>query len=114
MLTNAIEVRSTQGVYVVRAGGAIIGETNRALELLEGDYKPVIYVPREDMAMFFFDKSDHSSACPFKGEATYYSVVTKSTTLENAAWSYENPKANIAKLKDYLAFYPSLVTVERI
>ena len=99
----------------MRAGGAVLGETNDALELTEGSYPPVIYFPRGDIAMAFLEKSDKSTTCPHKGEASYYSIVTKSTTLKDAAWSYETPKDGVSEIKDHLAFYESdTVAVEQI
>ena len=103
------------GTWVVRAGGAVLGESARALELTEGSYDPVIYFPRDDIAMAFLDETDHSTHCPHKGDASYFSIITKSQTLKNAAWSYENPNDDVARIKDHLAFYPSdTVTVEQI
>ncbi|MDQ2091560.1 DUF427 domain-containing protein [Marimonas arenosa] len=110
-----ITVTAAPGTWVVRAGGAVLGETKNALELVEGDYPPVIYFPREDIAMAFLDATDHSTHCPWKGDASYFSIVTKSTTLENAVWSYENPTEEVARIKDHLAFYTGdQVTVERV
>ncbi|MEO0938440.1 MAG: DUF427 domain-containing protein [Pseudomonadota bacterium] len=114
-MTNHITIRTAPGTWTVRAGGAVIAESAAALELSEGDYPSVIYFPRADIAMAFLDATDHSTHCPHKGDASYFSVVTKSTTLENAAWSYENPKEDVARIKDHVAFYPSdTVTVEAI
>lgn len=110
-----ITITSAPGTWVVRAGGAVLGESKNALELVEGDYPAVIYFPREDIATAFLDESDHTSTCPFKGEASYYSIVTKSKTIENAAWSYETPKDDVARIKGYLAFYATEeVAVERV
>lgn len=110
-----ITIRKAEGTWVVRAGGAVLGESQNALELSEGSYDPVIYFPRSDIAMAFLDASDQTTHCPFKGDANYFSIVTKSTTLENAAWSYEDPKDAVARIKDHLAFYQSdLLTVERV
>ena len=86
-----ITIRKADGNWTVRAGGAVLGESANALELTEGDYAPVIYFPREDIAMAFLDQTDHGTHCPWKGDATHFSIVTKSQTLENAAWSYESP-----------------------
>ncbi len=102
-----ITITRAPGTWVVRAGGAVLGETKAALELVEGDYPPVIYFPRGDIAMAFLDASDHASHCPWKGDASYFSIITKSKTIENAAWSYETPKEDVARIKDHLAFYPS-------
>ena len=114
-MTKHITVTPVEGTWVVRAGGAVIGETNAALELQEGSYPSVIYVPRADMAMAFLEKTDHSTVCPHKGTASYFSIVTKSKTLKNVVWSYEDPKADVAAIKDHLAFYLSEdVTVEEV
>lgn len=110
-----IVIRKAEGTWTVRAGGAVLGESREALELTEGDYPAVIYFPRSDIAMAFLDRTDHSTTCPHKGAANYYSIVTKSQTIENAAWTYENPKEDVARIKDHLAFYATdLVTVERV
>lgn len=109
---TSITVRQASGHYTIRAKGAIIGETSRAVELLEGSRPPVIYVPREDMAMAFLDRSDRQTTCPHKGTASYYSIVTPEGRLENVVWSYETPKAGAEAIAGYLAFYPD-VTVQR-
>lgn len=114
-MADHIKVRNAAGVWTVRAGGAVLGESRAALELTEGDYPPVIYFPREDIAMAFLDKTEKSTHCPHKGDATYYSVVTKSTTLENAVWSYEAPLDSVSRIEGHLAFYTGDgITVEEI
>lgn len=110
-----IQIHKAEGTWVVRAGGAVLGESRDALELIEGGYPAVIYFPRGDIAMAFLDRTDHTTHCPKKGDATYFSIVTKSTTLENAAWSYETPKEGMERIKDHLAFYATdFVAVERV
>jgi uncharacterized protein (DUF427 family) len=112
-MTNHIKIRKASGTWSVRAGGAVLGETKNALELSEGDNAPVIYFPRQDIAMAFLDKTEKTAYCPYKGDAIYYSLVTKSTVLENAAWCYEAPLPDVAAIKDHLAFYVSdNVTIE--
>jgi uncharacterized protein (DUF427 family) len=113
-MTSHIKIRKAAGTWVVRAGGAVIGESKTALELTEGDYPPVIYFPRADIGMAFLDASGQGSHCPFKGDATYYSIVTKSDVIKNAAWSYESPNADVAEIAGHLAFYPNLVAVEKL
>jgi uncharacterized protein (DUF427 family) len=114
-MASHIKIRPATGTWSVRAGGAVLGESSNALELVEGDMAPVIYFPREDIAMAFLDQTDSSSHCPHKGDASYFSVVTKSRTLENAVWSYEDPKEAAAQIKGHLAFYGmEEITVERI
>ncbi len=110
-----ITITKAPGTWSVRAGGAVLGESKEALVLSEGNLPDVIYFPRSDIAMAFLDATDHSSHCPHKGDASYFSIVTKSETIENAAWSYETPKDDVARIKDHLAFYASdKVTVEEI
>ncbi|MBN7785772.1 DUF427 domain-containing protein [Ponticoccus gilvus] len=104
MTTKTITVTPAVGTWVVRAGGAVLGESSRALELVEGDLPPVIYFPREDIGMAFLDATDHRTTCPLKGEASYFSIMSKSRTYENAAWSYEAPKDAVAAIKGHLAF----------
>ena len=114
-MTDYIKIRKAPGKWCVRSGGAILGETTNALELLEGDLAPVIYFPRADIAMAFLDKTDKLTHCPHKGDANHFSIVTKSQTISDAAWSYEAPIEAVERIKDHLAFYTSdLVAVERV
>lgn len=114
-MADHIKIRPAGGIWTVRAGGAVLGESKRALELIEGDASPVIYFPRDDIAMEFLDATDTTSHCPHKGDASYFSIVTKSTVLKDAAWSYEAPKDGVSDIKGYVAFYPSsTVAVEEI
>ena len=114
-MADHITIRKAPGKWSVRAGGAVLGESSNALELLEGSYEPVIYFPREDIAMAFLDRTEKSTHCPHKRDASYFSIVTRSNTLENAVWSYEEPFEPVAEIRDHLAFYPREgVTIERI
>jgi uncharacterized protein (DUF427 family) len=112
-MASHITITPATGTVVIRANGAVIGETKNALELREGSYGPVIYVPRADMAMALLDKTDRTSTCPWKGKASYYSIVTPETTLQDAVWSYETPIDDMAQIAGHLAFYTDRVTVER-
>ena len=101
---SKITITPATGTWVVRAGGAVLGESSNALELHEDGYPMIIYFPRGDIAMAFLDRTDHATTCPHKGVASYFSIMSKSTTYENAAWSYEDPKADVAQIKDHIAF----------
>lgn len=114
-MTDHIKIRPAAGTWTVRAAGAILAESANALELSEGDYPDVIYFPRGDIAMAFIDASDRTSFCPHKGDARYFSIEAKSGTIADAAWSYEDPKPQVAEIKDHLAFFASdKVTIEQI
>ncbi|SHI60813.1 DUF427 domain-containing protein [Wenxinia saemankumensis] len=110
---SKIEIRPATGTYSIRAGGAVLGETSRALELVEDGHDPVIYVPREDLAMAFLDPSPTRTTCPHKGEASYFHISTGSGTIPDGGWSYETPKADVAQIAGHIAFYPDKVTVEQ-
>ncbi|HEX4335275.1 MAG TPA: DUF427 domain-containing protein [Polyangiaceae bacterium] len=106
---------SSQRVTVLVAGKTIV-DTRQALVLKEGSYPAVVYVPREDAAMDLLERSTHSTYCPYKGDASYYSIPVGGERSVNAVWTYENPHAAVGEIKDYLAFYPdrvdSISTVE--
>ena len=110
-----IRVTRETGVWSVRAGGAVIADSENALELNEGDYDPVIYFPREDVAMALLERSDQKTNCAHKGEAVYFSIVTKSQVIENAAWTYEAPRPELKSIANHMAFYRGdLVIIEEI
>jgi uncharacterized protein (DUF427 family) len=103
---HPITVTSSDAHIVVRAGGKVIADTRRALALQEASYPLVYYIPREDADMDALERTDHASYCPYKGEASYYSVQGGSA---NAVWSYEAPYDAVAEIRDHLAFYPDRV-----
>lgn len=103
---HPITVTPGDAHVVVRAGGRTIADTCRALALKEARYPLVYYIPREDVAMELLEPSDHASYCPYKGEASYYSVRGGT---EDAVWSYEAPYAAVAQIRGQLAFYPDRV-----
>ena len=100
------------GVRVcVSFNGERIADSTDALVMEEGNYPPVYYVPRKDVKMERLIRTSHTSHCPHKGDATYYSVCN-GQTARNAVWSYEQPKENVAAIKELLAFYPDRVAIE--
>ncbi|MCG3268828.1 DUF427 domain-containing protein [Yoonia sp. I 8.24] len=113
-MADHINIRPVTGTWVVRAGGAVLGESQNALELTEGDYPAVIYFPRSDIAMAFLEPSETTSSCPHKGTASYFSIIAKSGPIADAVWSYAAPAAGVAAIKDHLAFYSNKVTVEEV
>jgi uncharacterized protein (DUF427 family) len=94
---------------LVRVGGALIADTREALILKEASYPPVQYIPRKDVDMNLLQRTEHSTYCPFKGDASYYSIPSGGEKSANAVWTYENPYPVVAQIKDYVAFYPSRV-----
>ena len=93
--------------------GRMIGETTRALELAEAGYKPVAYVPREDVNMSLLERTERVTTCPYKGEANYFSIRDGHVRDDNAVWTYEHPKGEVGAIASHLAFYPSRVEIVR-
>lgn len=113
-MSDDISIRQMPGTWVVRAGGAVLGESQRALELSEAGLAPVIYFPRSDLAMALLEPSDTRTTCPKKGEAVYFSIAAKSGLIPDAAWSYEAPHDAVSQIAGHIAFYPDKATVEDV
>lgn len=94
---------------VVKVGGKIIADTRDALTLREKSYPPVQYIPRRDVDMAALTRSQHTTYCPYKGEASYYSIAAGGDRSVNAVWTYETPFEAMAEIRDYVAFYPDRV-----
>ncbi len=115
MISTVLSIAPAQGTWVIRAAGAVIGESKRALELQEDGHSPVIYFPREDVEMAFLEATDHTTHCPRKGDASYFSIVAKSGVIRNAVWSYDTPIEGATGIAGYLAFYTGdKVAVEQL
>lgn len=93
----------------VTFAGKIIADTTRALTLKEAKYPPAYYIPRADADMSLLKATAHSTHCPYKGDASYFTIEAGGRTAENAVWSYPAPFPAMAEIKDHLAFYPSRV-----
>ncbi len=95
----------------VRANGQVVVSTTRALALQEADYPVMLYLPREDADMQLLERSATTSVCPFKGEASYFSLVVNGQTDKDVVWTYESPNPAVAAIKNHLAFFPNKVEV---
>jgi uncharacterized protein (DUF427 family) len=107
---HPITIAPNPGRVRVRLGGEVVADTTRALRLQEADYRPVLYVPREDARMALFTRTQRRTHCPYKGNASYYTVQAGGgRRAEDAAWSYEAPYPAMAPIAGHLAFYPDRV-----
>jgi len=91
--------------------GHIIADSAAALALKEHVYPPVFYIPRADVEMAFLQRTNSQTTCPYKGQASYYSLAADGEIEEDAVWTYETPKPEVAAIKDYLAFYSNKVEI---
>ncbi|MGH8661861.1 MAG: DUF427 domain-containing protein [Burkholderiales bacterium] len=93
----------------VTFNGEVIADSRDAVRLDEGSYPTVYYLPRKDVRMERLVRTTHSTYCPFKGHASYYTLSSGGRTAENAVWSYETPYDEMSVIKELLAFYPNKV-----
>jgi uncharacterized protein (DUF427 family) len=106
---HPISIEANPSRIVVKVGGIVIADTSAALTLREASYPPVQYIPRRDVDMAALMRSEHTSYCPYKGDASYYSIPAGGDRSRNAVWTYEAPFEAMAQIKDYVAFYPDRV-----
>jgi uncharacterized protein (DUF427 family) len=109
---HPITVEPSGGRVVVRLGDRVIADTRNALTLREARYPPVFYIPREDADMAALRRTEHHTWCPYKGEASYFSLPGNDEAAINAIWSYEAPHDAVAPIRGHLAFYPDRVRIE--
>lgn len=104
----AIETKNTP--VSVKLTGDIVLASETHLELREATYPAAAYLPRDQVDMSRLERSDHTSWCPYKGEAAYFHLRTASgEIIENAVWTYETPFPAVAAIKGALAVYPNKV-----
>ena len=104
---HPITIEPTNGRVQVRVNGELVADTTAALELREATLPVVQYIPIGDVVLDRLTRTDTSSYCPFKGDASYYSVTTSAgDTVEDAIWFYEQPYPAVAAIAGHVAFYP--------
>ncbi|OHV84275.1 DUF427 domain-containing protein [Rhizobium sp. LCM 4573] len=106
---HPITVESNPARVVVKLGGKVIADSTNTLTLREASYPPVHYIPRTDADISMLEPTDHHTYCPYKGEASYYSIRAGGEGAKNAVWSYEEPYEAVGPIRGYLAFYPDRV-----
>jgi uncharacterized protein (DUF427 family) len=106
---HTITIERNRRRVVITAAGRVVADTRDALTLREAGYKPVTYIPRKDIEISLFERTDHATYCPYKGDCAHFSIPIGGERSVNAAWTYETPYEAVAQIKDHLAFYPSRV-----
>ena len=106
---HPISIEANPSRVVVTVGGKVIADTRAALTLREASYPIVQYIPRRDVDMAALARSKHTTYCPYKGDASYYSIPAGGDRSLNAVWTYETPFEAMAQIKNYVAFYPDRV-----
>jgi uncharacterized protein (DUF427 family) len=106
---HPITIERNPNRVVVTVAGTVIADTTKALVLREARYGAVQYIPREDVDMASLKRSQTQSYCPYKGDASYFSIPIGGERSIDAIWTYEAPYEAVAPIKEYLAFYPNRV-----
>lgn len=111
---HPITVTAHPGRVQVMFEGHVIADSANALTLKESTYKPVYYFPRDDVAMEYLHATDHATHCPYKGQASYFTLNMDGDIRENAVWTYENPYPAMSVIDGRVAFYPNIVTFQEV
>jgi uncharacterized protein (DUF427 family) len=98
----------------ISAGDVVIADSTHALTLKEASYPAVNYIPRADANMAILARTDRVTHCPYKGDASYYSINASGKPLDNAIWTYETPFPAMTEITGHLAFYPDKVKIEEL
>ena len=106
---HPISIEANPSRILVTVGGKVIADTSNALTLREASYPAVQYIPRRDVVMTALTRSEHTTYCPYKGDASYYSIPAGGDRSINAVWTYETPFEAMAQIKNHVAFYPDRV-----
>ncbi|MFC9689843.1 DUF427 domain-containing protein [Kribbella sp. NPDC056951] len=111
---HPITVAKNPDRVVVKLGDQVLADTRDALSLQESTYPAVQYVPRDDVDFTLLERTEHSTYCPYKGDASYYSILPAGEAGVNAVWTYEQPYDAVADIRDHVAFYADKVSIEII
>ncbi|SKC98066.1 Uncharacterized conserved protein, DUF427 family [Burkholderia sp. YR290] len=106
---HPITIERNPSRVVVTVAGRIIADTRNALTLREAHYPPVFYVPRKDVDIALLKRTEHSTYCPYKGDAAYFSIPSGGERAINAIWTYESPYPAVEPIREHLAFYSDRV-----
>ena len=108
-------IRPAEGLYAIRAGGAVLAESRNALAVsFEGDEGPAIYVPRAEAGELFLEPTETRFEIPGLGRARQYDIIAKSGPIKAAAWALESPAPGAEALGGHVAFDTARVAVERL
>ncbi len=107
---HPITIQRSDNLVTVRAGGRVIARSTSTLVLREADYPPVRYIPLADADRSMLRESDKTTHCPYKGRATYLSIVDVPRG-QDAVWSYEDPYPAVGEIRGHIAFYADRVEI---
>jgi uncharacterized protein (DUF427 family) len=106
---HSVTTAKFAGRVTVKAAGETVADTQDALVLHETGYKPVFYIPQSDVRMGLLEPTGHTTLCPHKGTARYWTIKAGDRAIDNAVWAYDAPLAAVADIQGHVAFYPDRV-----
>ena len=110
--THPITISPTGSRVTVRVGGVTVAQTERALSLAEANYPVAQYIPLEDVDQSLLERTTTQTYCPYKGDASYYTVKTPDGGTEtDVIWTYEHPYPSVGEIAGHVAFYADRVTI---
>ena len=108
---HPITIEPNPARVTVRVGDRVVAETTAALNLRESTYPAVPYIPLADVDQSLLRPTETSTYCPYKGDASYYTVDLADTELTDVVWTYREPYPAVAEIAGHVAFYPNKVEV---
>ena len=106
---HPITITPNHNRVVVLVDGKVVAETRNALTLQESTYPPVQYIPLADVDESVLERTGTQTYCPYKGDASYYSIPLGGEKSTDAVWEYREPREAVAAIKGYVAFWPGRV-----
>jgi len=106
---HPITITPTEGRVVVKVAGTVVADSRAALTLQESTYPAVQYIPLADVDTSLLEPTKTESYCPYKGDASYYSIPAGGDKAVDAIWEYKEPREAVAEIKEHVAFYPNRV-----
>lgn len=107
-----VDITASDRHVRVLVGDCVIADTRNALAVQESKHHPVWYLPLADVNTDLLTATETSTYCPFKGQASYWSIHTPQEELTDAVWSYRSPYSECLALQDYVGFYTDKVVME--
>ncbi|MBN9244824.1 MAG: DUF427 domain-containing protein [Mesorhizobium sp.] len=111
---HRITVEPFDGVVTVRFSSAVLASSRNVKVLKESGHPEVLYIPFEDVYFDMLHRSQTSTHCPFKGDASYWSVTAAGEAKPDVMWAYEHPYEEMLSIRNHGAFYPDKVAIEAV
>ena len=108
---HPITITPSRDHVVVHSGEATIADSRSTLVLREANYPPVRYIPIADVDRSQLAASELTTYCPYKGDASYYSITRDAQRGTDAVWFYDDPYPAVAEIKGHVAFYSDRATL---